>query len=131
VPTLQGGESPMPDSGSPVASHDGGRNVPEPSASNAGQRPVSRREALAYDSSLAAALAAPTDRRVEVHCGRRRLRRDQDVVADGRQQPGQRHRGSPKAVTANAFRTPTATLAQGAGDPTRLASIVGAGLSPG
>lgn len=36
----------------------------------------------------------------------------------------------PKAVTANAFGTPTATLAQGvAGDPTRLASIVGAGFS--
>jgi hypothetical protein len=30
--------------------------VAEPSASNAGQRPVSRRQALAYDSSLAAAL---------------------------------------------------------------------------
>lgn len=35
----------------------------------------------------------------------------------------------PKAVTANAFRTPTAMLAQGVGDPTRLASIVGAGFS--
>jgi Haem-degrading len=35
----------------------------------------------------------------------------------------------PKAVTANAFRTPTATLAQVAGEPTRLASIVGAGFS--
>jgi uncharacterized protein GlcG (DUF336 family) len=36
----------------------------------------------------------------------------------------------PKTVPANAFRTPTATLAQrGAGDPTRLASIVGAGIS--
>ena len=36
----------------------------------------------------------------------------------------------PKAVTANAFGTPTATLAQGvAGDPTRLASILGAGSS--
>jgi uncharacterized protein GlcG (DUF336 family) len=34
-----------------------------------------------------------------------------------------------KAVTANAFRTLTATLAQGAGDPTRLASIMGAGLA--
>jgi uncharacterized protein GlcG (DUF336 family) len=35
-----------------------------------------------------------------------------------------------KAVTANAFRTPTAMLAQGvAGDPTQLASIVGAGFS--
>ena len=35
----------------------------------------------------------------------------------------------PKAVTATAFRTPTATLARGAGDPTRLASTVGAGSS--
>jgi uncharacterized protein GlcG (DUF336 family) len=39
----------------------------------------------------------------------------------------------PKAVPANALRTPTATLAQGPairpGDPTRLASIVGAGFS--
>jgi glc operon protein GlcG len=36
----------------------------------------------------------------------------------------------PKAVTANAFRTPTATLAQGvAGDPTRLGSFLGAGFS--
>jgi hypothetical protein len=56
VPTLQGGESPMPDSGSSVVPHDGGRSVAEPSASNAGQRPVSRRQALAYGSSLAAAL---------------------------------------------------------------------------
>jgi hypothetical protein len=55
VPTLQGGESPMPDSGSPVVPHDGGGDVAEPSASNAGQRPVSRRQALSYDSSLAAA----------------------------------------------------------------------------
>ena len=31
--------------------------------------------------------ARPTDRRVDVHCGGRRLRHDQDVVADGRQQP--------------------------------------------
>jgi hypothetical protein len=60
VPTLQGGESPMPDSGSPVAPHDGGRSVAEPSASNAGQRPVSRRQALAYGSSLAAALPPPS-----------------------------------------------------------------------
>ena len=43
--------------------------------------------------------------------------------------PGQRHRGPPKAVTANAFRTPTTTLAQRAGDPTQLASIMGAGFS--
>jgi hypothetical protein len=35
----------------------------------------------------------------------------------------------PKAVTANAFRTPTTTLAQRAGDPTQLASIMGAGFS--
>jgi hypothetical protein len=60
VPTLQGGESPMPDSGSPVVSHNGGRSVAEPSASNADQRPVSRRQALAYDSSLAAALPPPS-----------------------------------------------------------------------
>jgi hypothetical protein len=43
--------------------------------------------------------------------------------------PGQRHRGPPKAVTANSFRTPTTTLAQRAGDPTQLASIMGAGRS--
>ena len=60
VPTLQGGESPMPDSGSPVAPHDGGRNVAEPSARNAGQLPVSRRQALAYDSSLAASWPLPS-----------------------------------------------------------------------
>jgi hypothetical protein len=60
VLTLQGGESPLPDSGSPVVPHDGGRNVAEPSASNAGQRPVSRRQALAYDSSLAAATPPPS-----------------------------------------------------------------------
>ena len=36
----------------------------------------------------------------------------------------------PKAATATAFRDPTATLAHEAGDPTRLASIAGAGLSP-
>jgi uncharacterized protein GlcG (DUF336 family) len=35
----------------------------------------------------------------------------------------------PKAVTANAFRTPTATLAQEGRDPTQLASITGAGFS--
>ena len=57
---LQGGESPMPGLGSPVVPHDGGRNVAEPSASNAGQRPVSRRQALAYGSSLAAALPPPS-----------------------------------------------------------------------
>jgi uncharacterized protein GlcG (DUF336 family) len=34
----------------------------------------------------------------------------------------------PKAVTANAFRTPTATWPRRAGDPTRLASIMGAGF---
>jgi hypothetical protein len=34
--------------------------VAEPSASNAGQRPVSRRQALAYESSLAAALPPPS-----------------------------------------------------------------------
>jgi len=60
VPTLQGGESPMPGLGSPVVPHDGGRNVAEPSASNAGQRPVSRRQALAYDSSLVAAWPPPS-----------------------------------------------------------------------
>jgi hypothetical protein len=60
VPTLQGGESPMPDSGFPVVLHDGGRSVADPSASNAGQRPMSRRQALAYGSSLAAALPAHT-----------------------------------------------------------------------
>jgi hypothetical protein len=35
----QGGESPMPGLGSPVVPHDGGRNVAEPSADDAGQRP--------------------------------------------------------------------------------------------
>jgi hypothetical protein len=39
VLTLQGGESPMPGSGFPVVPHDGGRNVAEPSARNAGERP--------------------------------------------------------------------------------------------
>ena len=73
--------------------------------------------------------ARPTDRRIDVHCGGQRLRRDQDVVADGRHQPGQRHRGPPKAVPTNAFRTPTTTLAQWAGDPTQLASTMGAGFS--
>ena len=149
MPTLQGGESPMPDSGSPIVPHDGGRNVAEPSASNAGQRPVSRRQALAYGSSLAAALPPhpprplrprhrrrppaqrlsvslapakrivaaaerrPTDRRVDVHCGGRRLRRDQAVVADGWQQPGQRHRGSAQGCARQRVPDPTATLAQG------------------
>jgi hypothetical protein len=60
VLTLQGGESPMPGSGFPVVPHDGGRNVAEPSARNAGQHPVSRRQALAYASSLAAALPPPS-----------------------------------------------------------------------
>jgi hypothetical protein len=60
VLTLQGGESPMPGLGSPVVPDDGGRNVAEPSASNVGQRPVSRRQALAYGSSLAAALPPPS-----------------------------------------------------------------------
>jgi hypothetical protein len=70
--------------------------VAGPSASNAGQRPVSRRQALAYDSSLASVTVVP-----------------------------------PRGCDRHAFRTPTATLAQGvvAGDPTRLASIVGAGFS--
>lgn len=58
--TLQGGESPMPGLGSPVVPHDGGRNVAEPSASNVGRRPVSRRQALAYGSSLAAAMPPPS-----------------------------------------------------------------------
>jgi uncharacterized protein GlcG (DUF336 family) len=35
----------------------------------------------------------------------------------------------PKAVPANAFRTPPPRWPRGAGDPTRLASIVGAGFS--
>jgi uncharacterized protein GlcG (DUF336 family) len=34
----------------------------------------------------------------------------------------------PKAVTATAFRTPPPRWLRGAGDPTRLASIVGAGF---
>jgi hypothetical protein len=69
--------------------------VAGPSASNAGQRPVSRRQALAYGSSLASVTVVP-----------------------------------PRGCDRHAFRTPTATLAQGvAGDPTRLASIVGAGFS--
>ena len=57
--------------------------------------------------------ARPTDRRVDVHCGGRRLRRDQDVVADGRQQPGQRHRGSAQGCARQRVPDPTATLAQG------------------
>jgi hypothetical protein len=73
--------------------------------------------------------ARPTDRRIDVHCGGQRLQRDQDVVADGRQQPRPASPWSAKAVTANAFRTPTTTLAQRAGDPTQLASIMGAGFS--
>jgi hypothetical protein len=69
--------------------------VAGPSASNAGQRPVSRRQALAYGSSLASITVVP-----------------------------------PRGCDRHAFRTPTATLAQGvAGNPARLASIVGAGLS--
>ena len=102
VPTLQGGESPMPDSGSPVVPHDGGRNVAEPSASNAGQRPVSRRQALAYGSSLAAALPPHPPRplrprprrrprlcstcrlawRSQAHRGRRRAARPTDRRVD-------------------------------------------------
>jgi uncharacterized protein GlcG (DUF336 family) len=35
----------------------------------------------------------------------------------------------PKAVTANAFRTPPPRWPRRAGDPTRLASIMGAGFS--
>ena len=78
VPTLQGGESPMPGSGCPVVPRDGGRNVAGPSASNAGQRPVSCRQALAYGSSLASVTVVP-----------------------------------PRGCDRHAFRTPTATLAQG------------------
>ena len=66
-----------------------------PSASNVGQHPVSRRQALAYGSSLASVTVVP-----------------------------------PRGCHRHAFRTPTATLAQGvAGDPTRLAPIVGASLA--
>jgi hypothetical protein len=88
VPTLQGGESPMPGSGCPVVPRDGGRNVAGPSASNAGQRPVSRRQALAYGSSLASVTVVP-----------------------------------PRGCDRLAFRTSTATLAQGGGrrsGPARL-----------
>jgi hypothetical protein len=140
--------------------------VAEPSASNAGQRPVSRRQALAYGSSLAAALPPhpprplrPRHRRrppaqhlsvslAQAKCivaaAERRARQigvsmfivvvdDYGVIEMSSRMDGNSQASvtvvPPKAVTANAFRTPTAMLAQGAGDPTRLASIVGAGFS--
>ena len=119
----------------------------EPSASNAGQRPVSRRQALAYGSSLAAALPPrplrPRHRRRPpaqhlsvslaqakriVAAAERRARQIGVsmfiVVVDdcGEIKMSSRMDGNsqasvtvvpPKAVPANAFRTPTATLAQG------------------
>jgi len=48
--------------------------VAEPSASNAGQRPVSRRQALAYGSSLAAALPPHPPRPLRPGTGGDRLR---------------------------------------------------------
>ncbi len=137
----------------------------EPPASNAGQRPVSRRQALAYGSSLAAALPPHPPRPLRPRHRRRppaqplsvSLAQAKRIVAAAEWRARQigvsmfivvvddcgvikmssRMDGNsqacvtvvpPKAVTANAFRT-TATLAQGAGDPTRLASIMGAGFS--
>jgi hemoglobin len=43
--------------------------------------------------------------------------------------PGQRHRGSAQGCDHQRVPDPTATLPRGAGDPTRLASIMGAGFS--
>jgi hypothetical protein len=67
-------------------------------------------------------VARPTDRRVDVHCGGRRLRRDQDVVADGRQQPGQRHRGSPQGCARQRVPDPHRHAGSGGrrSDPARL-----------
>jgi uncharacterized protein GlcG (DUF336 family) len=42
--------------------------------------------------------------------------------------PGQRHRGPPKTVPANTFRTPPPRGPRRAGDPTQLAQIMGAGF---
>lgn len=130
----------------------------EPSASNAGQRPVSRRQALAYGSSLAAALPPHPPRPLRPRHRRRPPAQHLSVslaqakrigaAAEWRRQIGvsmfivvvddcgvikmsSRMDGNsqasvtvvpPKAVTANAFRTPTATLAQGGrrSDPARL-----------
>jgi hypothetical protein len=133
VLTLQGGESPMPDSGCPVAPDDGGRNVAEPSARASASVPCPAgrhwRTAAAWPRRCRRRAACPTDRRVDGHCGGRRLRRDQDVVADGRQQPGQRHRGSAQGCDRHRVPDPPPRWPGGAGDPTKLASIVGAGFS--
>ena len=155
VPTLQGGESPMPDSGSPIVPHDGGRNVAEPSASNAGQRPVSRRQALAYGSSLAVALPPhplrPRHRRrppaqhlsvslAQAKCivaaAERRARQigvsmfivvvdDYGVIEMSSRMDGNSQASvtvvPPKAVPANAFRTPPPRWPRGRrSDPARL-----------
>ena len=135
----------------------------EPSASNVGQRPVSRRQALAYGSSLAAALPPrplrPRHRRrppaqhlsVSLAQAKRivaaaewRARQigvsmfivvvdDCGVIKMSSRMDGNSQASvtvvPPKAVTANAFRTPPPRWPRRAGDPTRLASIMGAGFS--
>ena len=143
-------ESPMPDSGSPVVPHDGGRNVAEPSASNAGQRPVSRRQALAYGSSLAAALPPhpprpprprhrrrpPAQAKRIVAAAERRARQigvsmfivvvdDCGVIKLSSRMDGNSQASvtvvPPKAVPANAFRTPPPRWPRGRrSDPARL-----------
>ena len=135
---------------------------------NAGQRPVSRRQALAYGSSLAAALPPHPPRPLRPRHRRRppaqhlsvSLAQAKRIVAAAEWRARQigvsmfivvvddcgvikmssRMDGNsqasvtvvpPKAVTANAFRTPTATLAQEGrrSDPARLDH--GSRLQPG
>ena len=160
----------MPDSGFPVVLHDGGHSVAEPSARNAGQRPVSRvppagtgvRQQPGRGVAAASAATAPAQaqeatapvqhlsvslaqtKRIVV-AAERRARQigvsmfivvvdNCDVIKTSSSRMDGNSQASitvaaPKAVTANAFPTPTTTLAPGrAGDPTRLALVMGAGL---